>query len=187
MAAGEHYEHSREAISEGCRIRRFARIGTVLPQLAAPASIRIAITAREVLGLRGFFLNGFRLYVFDSVVDRLESIVVGLQSRARRQGDDQVHMGFEQDMIAGFALRCINGKGPIGRDIDVHEDIERCGNLIRRDAIGFERMSQIAKAALMRIFITVNDAKRIFRAGRQQEIMTADRILDDLQHDIGTV
>ncbi len=73
---------------------------------------------------------------------------------------------------------------PPGRAIDrhVHEAVEGVADSVRRDAIGRQRDAQIAEAPRVRIMVGVAQAEGVLRTGREQEIVRADGVLDDLEH-----
>jgi hypothetical protein len=74
-------------------------------------------------------------------MDRLEGVIVRLQGRTRRQGHDQIHLGFEQDMVASLAFGRIDAQlSGLAIDLDIHEDVESDRDLVGLNAVGLKRM-----------------------------------------------
>src|SRR4051794_12750093 len=70
----------------------------------------------------------------DLVSDRLEAVVVRHLGRARGQAYDQVHLGAKNDRLAGFRAGRQDPKRAVSAHFDVHENVERGWDRIRRDA-----------------------------------------------------
>jgi len=118
----------------------------------------------------------------DLVTDRLEAVIIRHLGGAGRQADDQIHLGPEQNRIAGFRTWRQNRQRAIGIDLDVHENVERGRNGIGRDAERRETRGEIGEAARMRLRVLVNDLERFRTARREHKIVTTYVILDDREH-----
>ena len=68
--------------------------------------------------------------------DGLKRKIIRGSGCACGQADDEIHMRFQNDVVAGFAAGGTNANLPVFTvNFYVHEDIEAYGNLIRRDTI----------------------------------------------------
>src|SRR3546814_1195231 len=64
----------------------------------------------------------------------------------------------------------------------IHENIERGGDRVGRDAMGRQGFGEIAVAAAMNGLVRIEMAKGRLAARRQQKVVHADAILDNFEH-----
>jgi len=118
----------------------------------------------------------------DLVTDRFESVIVRHLSGAGRQADDQIHLGPQQNRVAGLRAWRQNLERAVRIDLNIHENIKGGRNGIGRDAEWRQARSQIREAARMRRIVFVNDLEGLGTARCQQEIVPAYIIGGDREH-----
>ena len=122
------------------------------------------------------------------VVDRLERIIVRLESRAGGQTDNQVLLRFENYVITGFAERWFHAEIPsLPVHRDVHENVEGYWNAIRGDPVRRKSFGEIPETAPMRSLVAVDYSKGICRAGCQEEVVTTNRVLNNTKKNVASV
>lgn len=121
-------------------------------------------------------------------MDRFETASITVERGTSGEPDDQVHLCFERDVVAGLADRRKHLEfAGLAIDWYIHEAVERGWDHVGADAIRRKRSGQISEATAMRVCIAVNDPERVLAARSQEEIVPSDGVLDDFKHDVRPV
>ena len=113
---------------------------------------------------------------------------IRLKCRKSCQGHCEVHFSLESDRLPRFALGRLNAQlSRCSINGHIHETIESDGYSIRPDTVQFKRSGKIAKAAVVGLLVTVDDAEDVLAAWREEEVVSTYSILDDTQHHVAAI
>lgn len=70
---------------------------------------------------------------------------------------------------------------------NIHETIECTRNAVFGNAIFLDGVGDVAKASLVRVLVAMNDAKGVFRARCEEEVMSSASVFNNFEHDVAPI
>src|SRR3954447_7329274 len=112
---------------------------------------------------------------------RVEAVAGVALLRAVRDGDEQVHIRAEVEVVAGAGVRLLDLVPPVLVRDDLHERAKRAGDVLLRDAQRGGGAGQVLAAVAAALHAVAPEVRALVAAAARGVVDT-DRVADDGEH-----